>query len=163
MFTTSVCNYGLWNVTEKFGSPVACGECEWMKESNTSEHDCKRRVSDLQRLCSLCKEHLRDAHSHPGQWKSELQQFLLTYSKRSVSSCLLDVKFKGEFIPRWIKCGLKIQNQCCCVPGCGKTSERRCVCWFWHCMWGSKRECELGGSYSSCMCLSSVFSTLYDI
>ena len=108
------------------------------KTSDTSERDCKRRVCDVQRRCSLCKERLRDAHSHPGQWKSELQQFLLTYSKVSVGSCVckpcersmrreLDGKFKGEFIPRWIKHGLKKQDQCCCVPGCGKTSERSCV------------------------------------
>ena len=29
--------------------------------------------------CSLCKERLRGAHSHPEQWKGELQQFLLTF------------------------------------------------------------------------------------
>ena len=70
----------------------------------------KRRVSDLQRRCSLCRERLRDAHSHPGQWKSELQQFLLTYSKISVGLCVskpcktsmrqgLYGKLEGEFIP----------------------------------------------------------------
>ena len=29
--------------------------------------------------CALCKERLKDVHSHPGQWKVELQQFLLRY------------------------------------------------------------------------------------
>ena len=34
-------------------------------------------VPGQQSRCTLCKEHLRGRHSHPGQWKSELQQFLL--------------------------------------------------------------------------------------
>ena len=38
-----------------------------------------------------------------------------------------DGKFVGEFIPRWIKHGIKKQKQCCRVPGCDKTSERSCV------------------------------------
>ena len=33
-------------------------------------------------------------------------------------------KFRGEFIPRWIRQDLKKQKQYCCVPGCGNTSER---------------------------------------
>ena len=37
-------------------------------------------VPGQQSHCTLCKERLRGRHSHPGQWKSELQQFLLKYS-----------------------------------------------------------------------------------
>ncbi len=33
-----------------------------------------------QERCSLCKERLRGAHSHPEQWQGELQQFLLRYA-----------------------------------------------------------------------------------
>ena len=65
----------------------------------------------------LYSVHLRDTHSHPGQWKSELQQFLLKYGEIPGSSCVckafersiwqeLDDKFKVEFIPRWIKQGI---------------------------------------------------------
>ena len=32
-------------------------------------------------------------------------------------------KFRGQYIPRWIKQNLKKQQQCCYVPGCGSTSE----------------------------------------
>ena len=34
-------------------------------------------VPGQQSRCTLCKERLRGRHSHPGQWKSELHQFLL--------------------------------------------------------------------------------------
>ena len=37
-------------------------------------------VPGEQSRCTLCKQPLRGKHSHPGQWKSELQQFLLKYS-----------------------------------------------------------------------------------
>ena len=37
-------------------------------------------VPGQQSRCTLCKLPLRGTHSHPGQWKSELQQFLLKYS-----------------------------------------------------------------------------------
>ena len=33
-------------------------------------------------------------------------------------------KYKGEFIPRWIKQNIKKEKPCnCCVSGCGKTSN----------------------------------------
>ena len=35
--------------------------------------------------CTLCKQPLRGTHSHPGQWKSEFQQFL-NYSEIPGSS-----------------------------------------------------------------------------
>ena len=34
-------------------------------------------VPGQQSRCTLCKQPLRGTHSHPGQWKSQLQQFLL--------------------------------------------------------------------------------------
>ena len=70
-----VVNASEWKMSDKQLHVVNASE--W-KMSDMSEPDCKRRVSDLQRRCSLHKERLKDAHSHPGQWKSELQQFLLT-------------------------------------------------------------------------------------
>ena len=45
-------------------------------------------VPGQQSRCTLCKQRLRGARSHPGQWKSELQQFLLKYSEISGSSCV---------------------------------------------------------------------------
>ena len=84
--------------------------------------------------CILCKLPLRGTHSHPGQWKSELQQFLLKYSEIRRSSCVckacedsirrgLDGKYKGEFgLNKTSK-----RKQCCCVPGCGKVSEHSCA------------------------------------
>ena len=38
--------------------------------------------------CALCKERLKDVHSHPGQWKVELQQFLLRYSAAPLTVCI---------------------------------------------------------------------------
>ena len=43
-------------------------------------------VTGQQSRCTLCKGHLRGRHTHPGQWKSELQQFLLKYSEIPGSS-----------------------------------------------------------------------------
>ena len=37
--------------------------------------------------------------------------------------CGMSGKFRGEFIPGWIRQDLKKQKQCCCVPGDGNTSE----------------------------------------
>ena len=65
-------------------------------------------VPGQQSYCTLCKQPLRGTHSHPGQWKSELQQFLLNYSEIPGSSCVckacehsirrgLHGKYKGEF------------------------------------------------------------------
>ena len=78
------------------------------------------------------------SHSHPGQWNRELQQFLLKHTEIRMSACVckpcecsmrrgLGGQFVGEFIPCWIKLEIKKQKQCCCVPGCGKTSERTCA------------------------------------
>ena len=63
-----------------------------------------------------------------GQWKSELQQFLLKQTEILLSSCIckscecslqhgMSGKFKGDLIPHWIKHELKKHKQCCCVPG----------------------------------------------
>ena len=95
-------------------------------------------VPGQQTHCTQCKERLRGKHSHPGQWKSELQQFLLKYSEIPGSLCVckacelsiqqgLHGKYEAEYIPRWIKRNIKKEKQCCCVPGCDKTSERSCV------------------------------------
>ena len=103
----------------------------------SSERECESGFSGEQSRCSLCRERLRSQHTHFGQWKSELQQFLLKYTEIP-ASCVckacersirrgFDGKFVGEYIPRWIKHGIKKQKQCCCVPGCDKTSERSCV------------------------------------
>ena len=66
------------------------------------------------RAVVLCASSLLGVHtSHPGQWKSELQQFLLKYSEIRGSSCVckacersirrgLHGKYKEEFIPRSI-------------------------------------------------------------
>ena len=62
----------------------------------------------VQSRYSLCNQRPRGTHSHPGQWKSELKQFLLKYSEIPRSSCAckacersirrgLHGKFKGEF------------------------------------------------------------------
>jgi len=42
----------------------------------------KRAVSVCQGQthCALCHKRLKGVHSHPGQWKCELQQFLQQYS-----------------------------------------------------------------------------------
>ena len=69
--------------------------------------DCES-VPGQQSRCTLCKQCLRGTHSHPGQWKSELQQFLLKYSEIPGSSCVckacersirrgLHGKYKGKF------------------------------------------------------------------
>ena len=47
-------------------------------------------------------------------------------SERSIQR-RLHGKYKGEFIPRLIKQGIKKEKPCCCVPGCGKTSKRSYV------------------------------------
>ena len=107
--------------------------------AKSGHRGCAGNVYDEQSSCTLCRERLRGAHSHPGQWKCELLQFLLKYSEIPMSACVckpcersirrgLGGKFV-EFSPRWVKHGIKKQKQkqCCCVPGCGKTSERTCA------------------------------------
>ena len=41
-----------------------------------------------QSRCALCYERMKDVHSHPGQWKSDLQQFLLQYTTIPLTSCV---------------------------------------------------------------------------
>ena len=61
--------------------------------------------------CALCKERLKGHHSHPGQWKPELQQLLQWYSCIALSLCVCwadelslrrkaSGKVTGEFIIR---------------------------------------------------------------
>ena len=45
-------------------------------------------IPGQQSRCILCKQPVRGTHSHPGQWKSELQLFLLKYSEIRGSSCV---------------------------------------------------------------------------
>ena len=77
-------------------------------------------VPGQQSRCTLCKGRLRGRHTHPGQWKSELQQFL-QYSEIPGSSCVcrtcdrtirrgLHGKYKGEYIPCWSKTLQKKSN-----------------------------------------------------
>ena len=70
-------------------------------------------IPGQQSCCSLCRERLRDKHSHFGQWKSELQQLLLSTLKY-VGSCVCKaceqnegLMVGGEYIPRW---GLKSKS-----------------------------------------------------
>ena len=39
-------------------------------------------------------------------------------------------KFKGEFIPRWVKQELQKQRPSCCVPGCTKKKKLNVTCGF---------------------------------
>ena len=67
-----------------------------------------------QSCCSRCRERLRSQHTHFGQWKSELQQFLLKYTEIP-ASCTRSIRRGfdvGEYIPRWIKHGIEKPNQC---------------------------------------------------
>ena len=92
--------------------------------AESSQRDCENGVPGQESRCSLCRERLRGAHSYPGQWKSELQQFLLKHTEIPLSYCVCKscernlrrgMSGKGDFIPRWIKHELKKQKQCCCV------------------------------------------------
>ena len=49
---------------------------EAMSSASAVIGDCDG-VPGQQSRCTLCKQPLRGTHSHPGQWKSQLQQFLL--------------------------------------------------------------------------------------
>ena len=81
-------------------------------------------VPGQQSRSTLCKQPLRGTHSHPGQWKSELQHFLLKYSEIPGNSCVCKAcersirrgKYKGLN-----KTSKRKSN--CCAPGCGKTSN----------------------------------------
>ena len=54
---------------------------EAMSSASAVIGDCDG-VPGQQSRCTLCKPPLRGTHSHPGQWKSELQQFPLKYTVR---------------------------------------------------------------------------------
>ena len=60
---------------------------EAMSSASAVIGDCDG-VPGQQSHCTLCKQPLRGTHSHPGQWKSELQQFPLKYSEIPGSSCV---------------------------------------------------------------------------
>ena len=67
--------------------PPLCHVARMMMSSG-QEGDSVSASQCSQSHCALCNKRLRDAHSHPGQWKSELQQFLLSYSAIPLSSCV---------------------------------------------------------------------------
>ena len=74
----------LWNVEQKFtfhkGAYLPRGEKTVATVVGVCEHDCDRAIPGQHNQCSLCKECLGNAHSDPGKWKCEFQQFLFTYS-----------------------------------------------------------------------------------
>ena len=67
--------FGMWNKNSPFarGSHSPRGEITMATEVGVGECDCDRAIVGQQNRCSLCKERLRNAHGHPGQWKCELQ------------------------------------------------------------------------------------------
>ena len=81
--------------------------------------------------CAPCSERLKDSHTHPEQWKSELQQLLLHYSSIPMTACVCRADERsssmGGFNPRWVKRKVHKSNPVCCVPGCSITSERVCA------------------------------------
>ena len=84
---------------------------------SAGEASIRRNICNgTQSLCALCHECLKDVHSYPGQWQSDLQQFLLQYTTIPLSSCVcranqvslvkglsLSRKLRDQFIPRWVK------------------------------------------------------------
>ena len=52
--------------------------------------DCAGSVYDKWSHRTLCREHLRGAHSHlcPGQWKRKLQQFFRKHTEIPISACV---------------------------------------------------------------------------
>ena len=80
--------YALWYVAPNIQSLEGSPEPRAMAMSSASAviSDCDG-VPGQQSRCTLCKQPLRGTHSHPGQWKSELQQFLLKYSEIPGSAC----------------------------------------------------------------------------
>ena len=53
-------------------------------------------VPGQQSRCTLCKQPLMGTHSHPGQRKSELQQFFLRYLRAQVSARPVSVASDGD-------------------------------------------------------------------
>ena len=82
------------------------------------------------RAIVLCASSLLGVHTTIlDSGKSELQQFLLKYSVIPGSSCVckacehptgLAWQIQGRI---WNKQNIKKEKPCCCVPGCGKTSN----------------------------------------
>ena len=64
----------IFNVSNVLQSHVLSSDGDSCASAVISDCD---SVPGQQSRCTLCKERLRGRHSHPGQWKSELQQFLL--------------------------------------------------------------------------------------
>ena len=104
-------SYALWhaayNSESRTFSKATCCVAMAMSSASAVIRDCES-VPGTQGRCTLCKQPLRGTHSHPGRWKSELQQFLLKYSEIRGSSCVckacarsirrgLHGKYKGEF------------------------------------------------------------------
>ena len=117
----------IFSVSNVLQSRVLSSEA--MSSASAVIGDCDG-VPGQQSRYTLCKQPLR----HPGQWKSELEQFLLKYSEIPGSSCKacdlrirqgLHGKYKGKF-------GLEHQERksCCCVPGCGETTNVHVVVCF---------------------------------
>ena len=90
-------------------SRAACGVATAMYSASAVISDCDS-VPGQQSRCTLCKQPLRGTQGHPGQWKSELQQFLLKYSEIPGGSYVckacersirrgLHGKYKGQFSP----------------------------------------------------------------
>ena len=71
--------------------------------------------------CNLCSEYLRGAHSQPGQWRGELQQFHLCSIPQSSCVCKADElsirrgQFKEDNSPRWIQWRSKKQKALLCT------------------------------------------------
>ena len=76
---------------------------EAMSSASAVIGDCDG-VPGQQSRCILCKQPLRGTHSHPGQWKSELQQFLLRYPGAHVSARPVTLESDGD-------CMAKIQRR----------------------------------------------------
>ena len=75
----------IFSVSNVLQSRVLSSEA--MSSTSAVIGDCDG-VPGQQSRCTLCKQPLRGTHSHAGQRKSELQQFLLKYSEIPRSSCV---------------------------------------------------------------------------
>ena len=81
----------------------------------------------VESCCALCSERLKESHTHPEQWRSELQQLLLHYSPIPTTACVCRAdetsimrglsNCKGGFIRRWVKRKVHKNKPVCCVPG----------------------------------------------
>ena len=77
--------------------------------------------------CALCASYFGPRHTHPFQWKAEVQEFFRRYSDIPLHSCVCKAdevslrrgyqgKFKGDFVPRWKKREQKKHKVVCCLP-----------------------------------------------